>query len=109
MILLPVIVEGDSRRKLVAGCEEHGYWRKYGCKAQKQYINEQWSVDYKATGIKGNSEYFTASTLGSMALDEDFLCGYFETVSTNNTENRTIRMTACPMFIDLTGAEVISN
>ncbi|KAG7330516.1 hypothetical protein KOW79_006738 [Hemibagrus wyckioides] len=79
VIQLPVNVEGDSSRKLVAGCGKHEYWRKYGLKSQKQYINEQWSVDYKATGIKGNYENFTASTLSSMALDENFLCGYFET------------------------------
>ncbi|KAG7330519.1 hypothetical protein KOW79_006741 [Hemibagrus wyckioides] len=90
MAQLPVNIEGGSSGKLGAGWEAHEDWRKYGWESQEEYINNQWhvkhadSVDFKATGIKRHSDFFTESTrehftLDSMALSESFLSNYYAT------------------------------
>ncbi|GAA6089836.1 desmoglein-2-like [Tachysurus ichikawai] len=64
-----------------AGWGAHEHWRKYGWESEEEYI--KWclkhadNVDYNATGNKRQSEFFTTSTLDSMALSEAFLSEYY--------------------------------
>ncbi|KAG7330515.1 hypothetical protein KOW79_006737 [Hemibagrus wyckioides] len=74
---VPVNVNGGSFGQQVSGWEAHEYWRKYGWKTREEYLNYLWHL--KQTGIIGHYDFFTESTLNSMALSEAFLSEYYAT------------------------------
>ncbi|KAK2860149.1 hypothetical protein Q7C36_004315 [Tachysurus vachellii] len=57
------------------GAREH--WKKYGWESEEEYIKWCLKHAHNATGNNGQSEFFTVSTLDSMALSEDFLREYY--------------------------------
>ncbi|XP_027026619.2 desmoglein-2-like isoform X1 [Tachysurus fulvidraco] len=59
-----------------AGWGAHEHWRKFGWESEEEYIKwlHKHAEYFNATG---QSEFFTASTLGSMALSETFFREYY--------------------------------
>ncbi|XP_047677232.1 desmoglein-2-like [Tachysurus fulvidraco] len=62
-----------------AGWRAHEHWRKFGWESEEEYIKwlRKHAEYFNATGNRRQSEFFTASTLDSMALSEDFLNAYY--------------------------------
>ncbi|XP_060731044.1 desmoglein-2-like protein [Tachysurus vachellii] len=73
-----------------AGWGAHEHWSKYGWESEEEYINwclkHAYNVNYNATGNNGQSKFFTASTLDSMALSEAFLREYYSMKSCEITD-----------------------